>query len=552
MPPTNLGSQAQAKPRPSKRFVFEAKPAQITSPDGLGWKSQVLVFLAAAVLIVSRRPDAVLNPQFFGEDGAIWFPDAYMFGWMSSLVHSQNGYFQTLPRLVSALALLVPFRFAPLLLNLVGIAVQILPVNIILSARCRVWAPISVRALMAVAYIGLPNTRELNAAIEEGQWHLALAACILVLACVPASKAWRIFDLCVIVLSGFSGPFSVLLLPVAIVFWWFRRNRWRLTIICSITITSIIQLSALIQSATATRPRIALGATRSLFVKLLAGQVYLGALLGETSAPTQYSDRILGIAALLGTAITVYCLIKARLEFKLFVGFAFLVFAASLRNPMVSMTVPQWQVLRDSPGIRYWFFPMLGFTWALIWCLTASRNWVMRSLAIAGSFALMVGISRDWQYPPYTDFHFQQHAKQFESAAPGTLATIPILPDGWFMRLTKRAPFCRTMPIGRIDQPAAGIGLGDSAAVGGWVAGAEPVQRVAVFVDGKPAGSGKPSLVRPDVDSFYPQSPIREKGWSTVLDLSKIPPGPHEITARAIEANGCDAEFDALPIEHMK
>ncbi len=549
---SNVGSQAQPLHRPSKRFVLEAKSAPRPSPEGLSWKIQLVVFLAGAILVISRRPDAILTPQFFGEDGSIWFPDAYMSGWLTSLTHSQNGYFQTLPRLVSALALLVPFRFAPLLMNVIGIALQVLPVNILLSARCRSWAPISVRALMGIAYIALPNTRELDAAIEEGQWHLALVACILVLAAVPSSKAWRIFDLSVIVLSGLSGPFSVLLLPVAVAFWWFRRDRWRIVVICAIAATAAIQLSAIFQNAAATRPQIGLGATPALFIKLLAGQVYLGALLGQTSAPTLFSGRVLLIAALLGTAIVVYSLLEARLEFKLFVTFAFLVFAASLRNPMVSSTVPQWQVLRDSPGIRYWFFPMLGFTWALIWCLTSSRSWGMRFLALAGSFALIVGIIRDWQYPPYTDFHFEQHAKEFEAAAPGTLAIIPIVPDGWSMRLTKKNPLCPTTPFGRIDEPARGASVGNSIPTAGWVAGDDPVQRVSILIDGRSAASATPDTVRPDVDSFYPRSPMKNKGWSTVLDTSQLTPGDHEISARAIEANGCNVEFDTVGVRRVK
>lgn len=538
--------------RPSKRFVFEAKPAKPVSRDGLSWQLQIFVFAAAALLVISRRPDALLNPQFFGEDGSIWFPEAYMLGWLSSLLHSQNGYYQTFPRLASALALAVPFRFAPLVMNVIGIAVQVLPVSILLSARCRDWAPLNIRALMAFAYIALPNSFELNAAIEEGQWHLALATCIIVLATVPRSVWWRIFDVALIVLSGLSGPFSVLLLPVAAVFWWLRRGRWRLVIISALAATAIIQLYALVASVAATRPQVELGATAMLFVRLLAGQVYLGALLGGNIPQVNDSAGVLVIVALLGTAVVLFCLLKAPLELKLFVSFAFLVFAASLRNPMVSMTQPQWHVLKLAPGIRYWFFPMLGFVWALIWCMTLSRNWVVRMLAVAGGLLMLAGISRDWAYPPYPDLHFQQYARRFEAAAPGTLAIIPIAPAGWSMRLTKHAPLCHSMPLGRIDLPHAGAMLGSSATTTGWVVAAEPVQDVSLYIDGARLQSVKPSVVRPDVNALYPQSPIKDKGWGGTLDLSKIPAGQHEIEARALEDDGCDAEFDFVTVQRVK
>ena len=142
------------------------QPSTLNLSAGLTWKLQIFIFLIAAAAIVSRRPDAILNPQFFGEDGPVWFGQAYSFGWFSSLLHSQNGYFQTLPRLAAAIALLAPLRFAPLVMNLIGITFQVLPVTVLLSSRCAKWAPLSVRGFMAVLYIALPNSMELNVTVE--------------------------------------------------------------------------------------------------------------------------------------------------------------------------------------------------------------------------------------------------------------------------------------------------------------------------------------------------------------------------------------------------
>ena len=510
---------------------------------------QLFVFLIAFAAVLSRRPDAVSYPQFFGEDGSVWFTDAYLLGWLQSLLHPQSGYFQTLPRLVTSLALLVPFRYAPLLMNLAGIALQVLPVNILLSSRCRQWGPVSMRAFMAFVYIALPNTMELDAAIVEGQWHLALLACILVLACAPRAVWWRVFDVSLLLLSGLSGPFCIALLPIAIGFWWFRRERWRLVPIGLFAVTSGIQLFAVLRTASVMRPRVGLGATPGLFLKLLGGQVYLGALLGQSSAPTHYSNAVLAVISLLGTALIVYCLLKAPLEIKLFVCFAFLVFAASLRNPLVSMTVPQWQVLSASPGIRYWFFPMLGFAWSLVWCLTSSRNVLFLTAAWVGFFAMIVGIAHDWQYPAYTNFHFQDRARQFEAAPPGTFMSIPIFPDGWTMRLTKKGALCSTLPFGHIDQPAAAQRVSGVVPAGGWVTASEPIKRISLLLDGAVVKTLEPNTRRPDVDESYPQSPVKIKGWATAIDVSRLSPGSHQLAARALLANGCNAEFDIVTVE---
>ena len=101
---------------------------------------QWLVFFLAAIAVVSRRPDVVLHPQFYGEDGVIWYAQAYNLGWLHALSLPEGGYLNTLPRLAAALALLVPFHAAPLVMNLLGIAIQTLPVNVfLLSALRRIW-----------------------------------------------------------------------------------------------------------------------------------------------------------------------------------------------------------------------------------------------------------------------------------------------------------------------------------------------------------------------------------------------------------------------------
>jgi hypothetical protein len=529
-----------------------ARRNKITGRAGIGWELQLLVFFIAAVAVVSRRPDALFNPQFFGEDGAVWYPEAYMFGWFTSVLHPRAGYFQSLPRLAAAVALLAPLRFAPLVMNLIGLTVQVLPVNILLSARCRNWASLAVRACMAIAYLALPNSKEIDVATADAQWHLALLACLLVLACTPQGLISRFFDILVLLLSGLTGPFCLFLLPVSAIFWWVRRDRWRIAGIVTLAVTSAIQLSALLRSASATRPHVILGATRELFLQLVAKQVYLAALLGEPSLGVRRSFLVLSVVALLGTSILVYCLIKASLELKLFIVFSALVFVASLRNPIVSTTIPQWQVLILAAGIRYWFFPMLAFVWALIYCVSSNSNWPIRIIAAAGLLTMPIGIANDWRYPAYKDFDFAAHARQFASAAPGTLVTIPIFPQGWTMQVVKKSSLCRNPPIGSIDEPGQGAHVSGSLPVSGWAASLEPIRTVSIYIDRALVQSAKPDVPRPDVDSFYPQFPGKDKGWRFSIDVSRITAGKHEIEARALEAGGCAADFATVQIERAK
>src|SRR5438067_4282289 len=94
------------------------------------------VFLVGFGIIFSRRPDAILNAQFWAEDGQRWYADAYQFGIRCLLIPDElGGYFHSVSRLSALTALIFPFSMAPLVMNLIAIAIQILPASIFLSSR---------------------------------------------------------------------------------------------------------------------------------------------------------------------------------------------------------------------------------------------------------------------------------------------------------------------------------------------------------------------------------------------------------------------------------
>ena len=397
---------------------------------------QWLAFLLAAIAIVSRRPDVVLRPQFYAEDGVIWYAQAYNLGWLHALSLPEGGYLNTLPRLAAALALLVPLHAAPLVMNLLGIAIQVLPVNVLLSPRCAAYGSFPVRLFLAAIYLALPNSNEVFVVITNAQFHLALAACLLAFARPPATWLGRIFDVAVFLVSGLTGPFCLVLLPLAAVFWWIRRGRWLVTVMSVLTLTSLVQMSQLFHTGHAARGVPDLGATPALFARILAGHVYLGSLIGRNGYAHWKPMTFLLPVALAGTALLVYSFLKAGLERKLVLLFCFLLFAASLWHPLASRPVAVWELFIESRGMRYWFFPMLGFLWSLVW--QATQPGPQRPVFSLVLLLLARGVIFDWRQLAPPNLDFPSSARKFEAAPKGTLVEIPTLPEGWTMRLTKR------------------------------------------------------------------------------------------------------------------
>jgi hypothetical protein len=405
---------------------------------GLSWQAQVIAFLLAALLIFSRRPDVLLHAQFYAEDGVVWFADAYNLGWLHALLIPAGGYLNTIQRLVGGLSLLFPFRDAPWLMNLAGIVLQALPAWFLLTRRCVGWGSLPVRVLQALIYLAIPNSREVHVVLTNAQFHLALLTFLVAFAAPPPNWRWKIFDVCVLLVNGLSGPFGIVLLPLVLLYWWRRRQNWSLVVAAVIVPTVAIQLAELFYGGYAFRAAGGqLGATPLRFARILAGQVYVAAFLGENDFAS-HSDVVRTVAiAVGGSLVLLYCLRKCNLELKLFILFSFALLAASLSRPLVASATPQWEVLTTIRSMRYWFFPMLALLWSLLW-YAANKSERLQMFGFLALLTATIGMHHDWRYAPYKDENFQQYVAQFEAAPAGAVVTIPVFPDGVTMQLRKK------------------------------------------------------------------------------------------------------------------
>lgn len=423
-----------------------AKPVGKRQGESIvSWRLHVLVFVIAFVIIISRRPDALFNAQFWAEDGNAWYANAYNLGAVRSLFLPYAGYFNSIARLTASFAQFFPLVWAPLIFNLVAVVIQILPATLITSSRFATLLPNrSTRLFLAFAYLARPNSFEINATLTGSQWHLALLACMVVLATPSRRLVWRVFDMAVILLSALSGPFSILLTPIAALCWWLRRGKWTFILLLGLYTGAVVQATAIvITSPQVNRLQLSLGATPELFLKILAGQVFLGALIGQEGyawvnpALNGYSLLVILVAGA-GIAACLYGLLKGPLELRLFIAFAALIFGTSLFSPTASMTIPQWEAL-SIPGnsARYWFIPMLAFVTLLTWLLRKKSLRQIQRVAAIALAAMLIGIILDWSHPPFADLNFKTYSSQFAEAPKGAKVTIPINPPGWTMDLIK-------------------------------------------------------------------------------------------------------------------
>src|SRR5262245_36054122 len=204
------------------------------------------LFFVCLLILYSRRPDAILNAQFYAEDGARWYRDAYQLGWRCLLI-PETGYLQTVSRLIALFALLLPFAAAPLVMNLCALAIQIFPVNLFLSRRFD-GIPLFVRLMGSLLYLGIPNSVEIHANTTNIQWHLGLICLLMILGKPPQGKFWNVVDVCALALLALDSPLGFLLVPIAAILWWRERGRVRAAHLAALLPGTIVQALVLFLS----------------------------------------------------------------------------------------------------------------------------------------------------------------------------------------------------------------------------------------------------------------------------------------------------------------
>lgn len=400
----------------------------------------IVVTLESFIIIVSRRSDALFNPQFFAEDGG-WYTNAYHHGF-ESLVTPSVGYFHAIPRLVGLFSQIFPFSEAPLIFNLAAIGIELVVVNFLISNRLAEIIPnLSMRIIIAFVYLAIPNAHEVNANLTNFQWHACLLMFLIIVAKPSEKTAWKIFDILTVILSSLTGPFCMFLFPIAFIRWFYTKEKWTLYLIAIFATASLIQFYAM---AVTERPHAEqLGASVKNFSRIVGGQIFVGSIISGKGYQwlienKLWKDLSIAIINLIGFVLIIYGAIKSKIELKLFILFSTLVFAASIISPISDPKDTPWIGL-GIPNIagRYWFIPTFCFIVTIIYLAGYAKSRIIKIISIIMILLMPIGIISGWIIPPFIDYKFQDYAQEFENATSGTEVTIPINPN-WTIKLKKK------------------------------------------------------------------------------------------------------------------
>jgi len=403
-----------------------------------------LVLLLLGAVLFARQPLDFLTPQLNAEEGAIFFQEAYNQGFFASFFSSEAGYYHLLLRLTAGLALLVPLELVPFVFKIVSFAIQMLPVAYLLADGMPgfVATPLF-RVAVAVLYVAGPNSSEIYVNANNSQWHLTLAACLILLCGRRSGKVRNVLDTGVLILFALSGPFSLICVPLALWRWWRdgglggqgARN-------CG---PIIVLLGAVVEAA-------------YLFSghRLGAGpEQFTGTSLMETI-------RIVGLHGTFNSLLGMHFMWRHAAAFP---NWAFVAAAAAiplLGVAMLNLRKPALVVLgalaassvavmflfplndprlwlNPAFGPRYFFFATIAILYTLL-AMVERGGWSRRIAAPWLAVAMICGMRGDFSIPALPDSQWQEQIAVFRTLPAGKKFYIPIHPHSdWGITLVRKA-----------------------------------------------------------------------------------------------------------------
>jgi hypothetical protein len=407
-------------------------------PRLVSWFAAGLLIL----LIWQRCPTVLSRARFWAEDGWVWYPQCYADGWRC-LIIDHSSYLQTLSMSVALLSQAVPLTEAPKVFAGAALLIQAAPAIFLLSPRmARAIPALPVRVALALLLVAIPGMSEVYVNLTNAQWHLALLAFLVV--CTAPALNWpqRIFDTLVLLVSGLSGPFAPVLLPVALLWLWLQRDPWQLWRLAVVAATAAIQISLIIAHGASRHPTgPGLGWSLGRLINIVVTNILGVAAFGRTAMIDHYwlvgegwlSNGSLAATTLAG-GIMAGALLLAIIAFlrgpwllRAFLIFTGLEFATSLTDGL-TLVQPLWVAMEGWIGMRYYFHPIAAWLAVLV-TLVCDRNPALRSTGVALiAITLVFAIPADWELPKFPTTAFHQEAKAFETAPLGTVMAFPIPP----------------------------------------------------------------------------------------------------------------------------
>lgn len=195
-----------------------------------------------AFFLCLRSPEILIKGRFWAEEGTVFFHNAWTCSFTTALFTSYGGYLNLATNAATLLAFwLAPLPQAPYVTIAIGLAFQLLPLYLLLTAREAWLADFKTRVWATLLLLLVPETSEISLQSLHIQFSLSLAsAIILTLATERTVQRWfRLGILFLTPLCGLSAIPLGLLYGLRVLY---QRSWLRFEQLCVFSLSSALQL----------------------------------------------------------------------------------------------------------------------------------------------------------------------------------------------------------------------------------------------------------------------------------------------------------------------
>ncbi len=382
--------------------------------------SPIKVFPLLWLILATRIVGLLAHPQFYAEDGTVFFAEAWNEGF-ASLWIPYSGYLHLIPRMVAFLSTFDPLR-AELWAILAASAAQAGVAAFVFSRRVRLFFPW--RCLLAFLILGYPNMQGLVANTANIQWFAIVWVVFVLLSEPNRSRAGRLLEggaLCAVALST---PMSLFLLPIAL-YRLYKAKGLRIDLVLWLLGTAI-QAYVLFQAG-GERHFEPTHAKLALLASMIKGSLVSGAVFGVSGVG--------GWSVFLDLSTALFCvliLVVYLRGFRFADRYARALMVLGTLVLIAALLGIDWRALNMAgQGQRYFFILGMMFVPALIFNVAKTVP-LYTVLALGwGGFVYLLGIQEHWairhvEAQTFRDVAHLEGPKSFD-----------IAPTGWSVQLKR-------------------------------------------------------------------------------------------------------------------
>jgi hypothetical protein len=370
----------------------------------------------ALLILFGRRPESFLRPQFWAEDGAIFFNQADHYGWHSLFI-PHAGYHNFLTRAVACLAAPLDPLWSPTIYfwanTLAVCAIALALFSPRLELHGRLW--------LALALVLVPHTGEVFSNLTNTQWITALGLVLLLIIRDPTHRWQWAVDAVLALAIGLTGIFSILFLPLFAARALWRRTRYAAFVAFVVALAALVQATAWIRKP---KPAVVSDPADPFAAVLVAGR-----RIGVAAWRTPWLDAHASGSWIVLMGLAVLCALvwmglrnRERRETRLLLwGCLILLYLA------VAWKFAGGRMLVNGLlGDRYFFIPKVLLLWLLILESYSPTRWKWLARGLC-ALALVTAPFR-FRFEPYRDYNWPAWAAKIRAHQP---VDVPINPPGF-------------------------------------------------------------------------------------------------------------------------